>query len=266
MKLSIIIPSCRDPLLQKTIDEIRQKVRGECEIIVILDGYDCEVKGADIVLRNPKLGMRQTINSGVAASKGEYILKTDEHCMFDEGFDVKLLSNIEDNWVVIPRRYKLDVEKWQIIDEPPIDYDRLLIDRPDRICGVYWTKRAIEKKDIMVDETMIFQGSCYLMSRKHWDWLGGLHEEEYGSFAQEAAEIALKTWLGGGKVMVNKNTWYAHKHRKFGRTTRLSGTEVKKGNDYARDFWLNNRWDKRIHDLEWLFTRFGLKYNPYKID
>ena len=105
---------------------------------------------------------------------------------------------------------------------------------------------------------MIFQGSFYLMSRKHWDFLGGLQVEGYGEFAQEATELALKTWLSGGKVMVNKNTWYAHKHRKFGRVRSPWGT--KEGNRYSKDFWLNNKWDKRIHDLEWLFKRFNLPY------
>ena len=109
----------------------------------------------------------------------------------------------------------------------------------------------------MIDETMVMQGSCYLMSRKHWDWLGGLQEFGYGSLMQEAEEVALKTWLGGGKVMVNKLTWYAHKHRKFKRTVKVADKEVLDCYAYSKDFWLNNRWTERIHDLEWLMKRFG---------
>jgi hypothetical protein len=99
------------------------------------------------------------------------------------------------------------------------------------------------------------------MSRARWNWLGELQEEGYGTFTQEPIELALKTWLGGGKVMVNKKTWYAHKHRKFGRTTAnlTSSEEVVNGNKYSKDFWVNNRWDKRIHNLDWLPKRFNTK-------
>ena len=97
----------------------------------------------------------------------------------------------------------------------------------------------------------------YLLSRKHWDWLGGLQEEGYGPFAQEAIEIGLKTWLGGkGKVMVNKNTWYAHKHRLFKRFVSPYG--VLEGNKYSKDFWMNNRWKDAVHDWAWLMRRFRL--------
>jgi glycosyltransferase involved in cell wall biosynthesis len=243
--VSIIIPSRKDPDLQKTVDDIRSKARGEIEIIVVNDD-----KG--------ELGLRQAVNKGVSESHGEYILKTDAHCMFDEGFDVKLLP-IEDNWVVSPVRYKLDVDKWEVMDDSPIVYERIVIDCPDKIGGVEWRSRKRGREDIKVDENMVFQGSCWMMSRKHWDRLGGLSEVGYGTFTQEPIEIALKTWLGGGKVMVNKNTWYAHKHRKFGRTySALGNDEVKNGNAYSRDYWLNNRWAERKHDFNWLMERFSL--------
>lgn len=240
--LSVIIPNYKDKDLQRTIDDIKSKAKGEIEIIVIDDEKEM-------------IGMRGCINKGVAQSKGEWIMKCDSHCMFGEGFDEKILSNIEDNWVVIPRRFKLDTDKWEVMDEPPIDYEKLFI-APEKIGGVYWTNRAIARKDILIDETMVFQGSCWIMSRKHWDWLGGLQEEGYGTFTQEPIEIALKTWLGGGKVMVNKTTWYAHRHRKFGRHVHITSQEVRDGNAYSKDFWLNNRWEKRIHDIDWLFKRF----------
>lgn len=257
---SVIIPSHKDKYLQKTIDDIRKNAKGEIEIIAILDGYNDNIKGATVLHNENKKGLRYSVNLGVAASHGDYILKCDSHCMFDEGFDVKLLADIEDNWIVVPRRYKLDTGKWIICedDKEPIDYE-MLLKKPDRICGHPWSSRAKERKDILIDENMVFQGSCWVMSRKHWDWLGGLQEEGYGAFTQEPIEIALKTWLGGGKVMVNKKTWYAHQHRKFGRTHKVSEQEKMAGNSYSKDFWVNNRWDKRVHDFAWLMERFNLR-------
>jgi glycosyltransferase involved in cell wall biosynthesis len=255
--ISIIIPSVNDPYLQKTIDDIREKAETDIEIIVVLDEVEAKVSKARVFKNEKRLGLRGTVNQGVKHSRGDYLLKVDEHCKFGQGFDRILLEDIQDNWIVIPRRYNLDVEKWEVMDDEPIDYDRLAI-RPDKLGGVRWTQRAEKRKDILVDETMVFQGSCYFMSRKHWDWLGGLQEEGYGPFANEAVELALKTWLGGGKVMVNKKTWYAHKHRKFGRVIAPSGKGVRKGNSYSRDFWLKNKWAERKHDFNWLMKRFGL--------
>ena len=254
--LSIIIPARDDPCLQKTIDDIRKKSEGEVEIVVVLDGKEEPVDDADLVIVHPEtLGMRTTVNDGMEASSGEYVMKCDSHIMFDQGFDVKLLETIEDDWVVIPIRYELDIDKWERMDGEPIVYDRLVV-RPEKIGGVRWRRKG--REHIKIDETMTFQGSCYLMSRKHWDWLGGLQNEGYGHLMQESTEIALKTWLGGGKVMVNKNTWYAHRHRKFGRTFRMGPGALQESYDYSKDYWLNNRWEDRIHDFNWLMERFGV--------
>lgn len=256
IKLSIIIPSAKDPYLQRTIDDLRENARGDIEIIAVLDGTWNEVTGTKIIFNKSRLGMRESINRGVAISKGEYLMKCDSHCKFDKGFDIKLLSDIKDNWVVVPRRYRLDIGTWELMDDPPVDYERIEV-LPNKLHGVRWKSRARDRRNILIDETMVFQGSCWLMSRKHWKWLGGLQEEGYGTFTQEPIEIALKTWLGGGKVMINKNTWYAHKHRKFKRTVGINGEEVEKGNTYSKDYWLNNRWKKRLYDFNWLLRRFG---------
>lgn len=256
MKLSIIIPSVNDPCLQRTIDDIAKNAKEEYEIIVVFDGYGGNANGAKCISLEERHGLRFAVNRGVEASRGKYIIKVDEHCRFDEGFDTKLLRSVKDNWIVVPRRYDLDIEKWEVIIGRSIDYERLAIDNPDKIGGIKWRSRARQRKHILIDETMVFQGSFYCMSKKHWDWLGGLHEEGYGPFAQEAIELSLKTWLGGGKVMVNKKTWYAHKSRQFKRI--ISPWGVSKGNKYSKDFWLNNRWDKRMYDIEWLMRSFGL--------
>ena len=109
--LSIIIPSRKDKYLQKTIDDIRKNAKGDIEIIAILDGYQDKINGATVIQNGNKRGLRDAVNSAVAISHGSHILKCDAHCMFDEGFDIKLLADIEDGWVVIPRKYKLYTDK-----------------------------------------------------------------------------------------------------------------------------------------------------------
>jgi hypothetical protein len=41
----------------------------------------------------------------------------------------------------------------------------------------------------------------------------------------------MKTWKAGGRLMVNKNTWFAHKHRDFAR----SHNEGTKENPWKRE-------------------------------
>ena len=96
------------------------------------------------------------------------------------------------------------------------------------------------------------------MSRKHWDWLGGLHLEGYGDFIQEFQEVGCKTWLGGGEVKVNKKTWYAHLHKgnRYGRGYQIVRSSWHRGLHYSTDTWINNRWPFRIHDFEWLIDKF----------
>ena len=71
--------------------------------------------------------MRNAINSAAAIAKGKYLLKTDAHCMFGEGFDEILKAECDDDWVVIPRRKRLDAENWAIQDvgKPDVDYEYL---------------------------------------------------------------------------------------------------------------------------------------------
>lgn len=237
--ISFVIPSINDPYLENTVYEIHTKSRGDVEIIPVTEGA----------------GMRDKINEGVAQSSGEYIAKCDAHCMFDEGFDIKLLEHIEDHWVVTAPKYDLNPVEWKRMDGDPIDHWCLNI-HEGIIRGCRWGSKSQKYSHIPVAEIPIFQGSFYLMSRKHWDWLGGLQVEGYGQFGQEATEICFKTWLSGkGKVMVNKNTWYAHKYRKFPRTYRGANALRAQADEYAFDYWINNKWDKAIHDVRWLKRR-----------
>lgn len=242
--LSVIIPSYKDPLLQKTIDSLLENAEGEIEIIPVLDGYwpvpalkeDPRVK---ILHLEKNRGMRGAINAGVAVSKGEYIMRTDEHCMFGKGFDRILTERFKDDWIVTPRRYCLDVEKWEIMDIPPNDYNKLVIDKTrPKFSGVDWKSRAKERKDKSIDETMAMQGSCWVMKRSWWDKvIGELQTEGYGPLYQDSHEMVFKTWKAGGRLMVNKNTWYAHKHRKFSRTHNYGTADALPGWKYSLAVW-----------------------------
>lgn len=231
MRLSVVIPSYKDPLLQPTIDSLLDNsgLGDKLEVIAVLDGYwpatplkdDPRVK----IIHQKNSGMREAINAGVRIARGKYIMRTDEHAIFAKDYDVVLTKNCKDNWIINPRRYFLDVKKWEVMDMPYVDYSKLLIQTVDKKNGIYKfagfvdRPRTERRKDIMIDETMAMQGSCWLMPRKWWgDVIGELQTEGYGPLYQDSHEMVFKTWKAGGKLMVDKTTWHAHKHRSFSRT------------------------------------------------
>lgn len=281
-KVSIIIPARNEVFLQRTIQDILAKAKGDFEIIPVLDGY--WVKPEEIVEDKRVVylhfgearGMRNAINSAVRIARGEYLLKCDAHVMFDEGFDVKLLEGVPsyiekleesatpDNWIVIPRRKRLDAEKWKIQDvgKPDVDYEALSSPADNGVKGNIWTERILErfgKSQYDIDENLSFQGSCWFMPKSHYENnLKGMSEVGYGTFVREAQEIGLKTWLSGGKIYINKKTWYAHLHKgnKYGRMYFLNTREIEAGNKYCDEFWFGNKWNEAKYDLAWLIERF----------
>ena len=109
-------------------------------------------------------------------------------------------------------------------------------------------------------ETMSLQGSCFMATREKY-WSLGLCDETLGSWGNQGIEVACKTWLSGGRLMVSKKTWYAHCFRTqggdFGFPYPQSGNEVEKTKNKVRDLFFNNKWDKAIYPLSWLIRRFS---------
>jgi len=267
-KTSIIIPSRNEKFLVQTVNDLFRNATGEMEVIVVLDGYwEANLpddKRLRVIHRGKARGMRDGINSAVAISSGEFLMKCDAHCAFAHGFDDVLKEDCADNWIVIPRRYALDAEKWERAPKSPVDamyyfYPYL---HPDDLGlhGRPWMERAQERKEVLIDEDVTFQGSAWFMNRRHWDRIGGMSEAGYETFMGEPQELGFKTQLGpwGGSVMRNKKTWYAHLHkgRQYGRMYSFSGSERTRGNAHSFDFWWNNRWEGRVHDIEWLIENF----------
>lgn len=270
MKVSVIIPSRNERFLVPTVEEVLRQARGDIEVIVVLDGYWEHGLPPDprlhVLHQGAPQGMRPAINAAAAVAKGDYLMKLDAHCMVGEAFDEILMAECDPTWVVVPRRYPLDPEKWQIQDNGkiPIDYHYLSypLARRDPYLGLHgspWRARSVGREDILLDDEMSSQGSCWFMARSQWDRIGPLDVAAYGNFIQEFQEIGLKAWLGGGAVKVNKRTWYAHLHkgRKYGRGYWISQQENNAGADYAMKHWMLDRWEGAVRPLRWLVEKFA---------
>ena len=274
-KVSIIIPSRNSPFLKQTVDDIFAKATGDVEVIVVLDAYWPEPiltprKNMTIVHKGRVCGMRVNVNAGARVATGKYLMKCDDHCKFGEGFDEILKTDCEEDWLSVPSRYSLDPDKWERT-KGPIDYLTLTFPfNTDEVKGtglhdIKWRgesgisggyfHRENERKNFLIDDIIAFQGSCWFMHRKKFFEIECLKEKP---LRQEAEELCLKVWLSGGRVIRNKNTWYAHLHKgkRFRVNYGLSKRHLVETEMYYNDLWMNNKWSGQTKTMEWLIDKF----------
>ncbi len=277
--ISVVIPTHTGTYLKDTVDSLLDNSVGEIEIIPVYDGkepdtlprVDPRVKPIELSVNR---GMRGAFNAGLAAAKGDLIMKSDAHCVFGEGFDKILAENIDEDWLVIPRRYSLYADGWKRdMRFPPKDYHYLSYPVESKGFGkamfpFEWKELRTARKEFDIDDNMSFQGSCYIANRKYFmQRVGFLDDrtETYTPFGGEQIEVGLKYWLGGGMVKVNKKTWYAHlfknaKHYK-GAGAKDSrkfkvGTEAAGGREWATKHWMLNEEPDMLHPFSWLVEKF----------
>ncbi len=280
-KTSIIIPSRNESyecqpgitVLQRTVQDIYEKARGNFEVIVGFDGPPYQEFPNYPNLITVKLpatvGLKIMLNMLASMASGKYIFKTDAHCMFGEGFNEILQSDMEDNWVVMPRFYVLNAESWKWQDERHYDYFYLHCPFTDRFgfrfkAGGHWPERTTErdsKSEFDIDETPQIHGSSWFISKDYYfNCLGGFPAIDPMGHAQEPPYLGLKTWLGpwGGQVMVNKKTWYAHMHKGEQRPNGYTYTsrQTRHSYDIAAKYWMGNKWAERAHDIDWFIKKF----------
>jgi glycosyltransferase involved in cell wall biosynthesis len=276
--LSVIIPSRNIPswpFTQRTIDDLFNKATGEIEVICVLDGYLLnpplkERRNLTVIHNVESKGMRPAINMAADIAKGKFICKCDDHVAFGEGYDEILAADCEDNWLVVPSRYSLNGDAFLAGEEKikkygPIDY--LYLTYPflkeeqfgwglhgkkwygeHGVTGGYFDREK-KLKNILIDDLLTCQGSCWFMQREYFYKIGKMQQEGYHDH-QEAQEMVFKVWLSGGRCVVNKKTWYAHLHKSEGRGYHLFRHHVIDSQIYSTDLWMNNKWNGQIKPLK----------------
>ena len=292
--LSVIIPARNEMFLRNTIEDILANMRGDTSIVAILDGYWPDPGIADhpkvsVVHYPVSIGQRAGCNEAVRLCSSKYVMKVDAHCSFAEGFDATLMERMEDNWTVVPTMRNLHAFNWickkcgdrRYQGPTPVscphcdnttEFEREIVwiakrsPQSNSYCfdsephfqyfGDY-NKRPEGHGDLT--ETMSLQGSCFMMTRDRYLDLD-VCDEEFGSWGSQGIEVAVKSWLSGGRVLVNHCTWYAHMFRTqggdFGFPYPLSGRQVDHAKKTARELFFEGKWDKAIHPLSWLVEKF----------
>lgn len=312
--LSVLIPARNEDFLSQTVKNLLENIRGNTEIIVTFDGSWAnpgvpDDKRVTIVYNNKAVGQRAATNQAARLSKAKYVMKLDAHCALDEGFDVKLMADMQDDWTVIPALYNLHAFDWKCNKcgnrwyqgafpkhcqkqgtdgnkpdhinndcDNTTDFERVIVWQPrlKRRSEFYrfdtnlhfqyhGARKSHPDAQGQIAETMSAQGSCFMLTRdKYWEL--NISDEKFGSWGQQGVEVACKTWLSGGRLVTNKNTWYSHLFRTqdgFGFPYPISGTQIEQARKYSKDLFINNTWDKQIYPLLWLLEKFAPLDNGY---
>ena len=253
MILSIIMPGYKDKYSQDTIRDIlkNSELGDQLEVIHVWDGFYPEFE----IVQDPRVkfihlgknrGMRGAINAGIAIARGKFFMRLDEHCCFGRGFDKILTDDCKENEVMTARRFFLDPEKWEVMDIEPVEHERLDItnvsDTVRKFHGKRWKDRDERQNNEMLSEMTAMQGSMWIANTEFFKkTVGELDTEGYGPLIQDSVEVCMKYWKAGGRLMLNKNTWFAHKHRSFKRTHNNGTTEnpakQEDGYTYALNQW-----------------------------
>jgi len=304
--LSIVIPARNEEWLSLTVEDILRNKRGKTEVIVLLDGYWPDTPVPDHpdvrVIHVPEsIGQRAGQNLCVKMSTAKYVAKTDAHCAFDEGFDVKMMEAMEDDITMVPVMRNLHIFNWRCKNcgmetyqgPEPKECNNEICPKADisfdggeghKASGfeknVVWIPKTnpqstayrfnknlrfkyfpeLQKKQKRegLQETMSLQGSFFMCTREKY-WSLKLCDESLGSWGMQGSEVALKTWLSGGRVLCNMETWYAHLFRTqsgFSFPYPQSGSGQQRAIEMVNELFKNNKWDKQVHTLQWLLNKF----------
>lgn len=252
----------------------------------------------NIVYLSEAVGQRSATNIAARLAKGKYIMKVDAHCAFDKGFDRKMLDFFKkhgDNITAVPIMRNLWAFDWKCYH---CGWKKYQGPTPEK-CGNCGKSDKIRRKMMWVgkhnpqswsysfdsephfqyfndykyrpgvkekaketgySETMSLQGSCFMASKEKY-WELELSGEGLGSWGNQGIEVACKTWLSGGRVLVNHNTWYAHMFRTqggdFGFPYHNGGNDVKKTKQNVWNLFKDFKFHKQIYPVSWLIRKFS---------
>lgn len=293
-QLSVLIPARHERWLAKTIVDVLAHAEADTEVIAVLDGawpepgFEIAVHPRVHVVYLPTpIGQRAATNLAARLSDATYVMKIDAHVSMGQGFDRILIAAAETlgpDVTQIPAQTNLHIYD-QVCDPCGFRADQApqLADCPT--ChgplrqDVVWTPRRRTRTTAWrFDHDLHFQysgelqarqtgdicdvmtslGACFFMRRDRFWALNGL-DEGHGSWGAFGVEIACKSWLSGGRQVVNKATTFSHFFRVggIGFPYEIHGSDQDKARAYSRHLWLNNGWAKQVRPLRWLVEKFA---------
>lgn len=288
--LSIIIPARNEEFLKNTVEDVLSHTTERTNIIVILDGEWSDPPLDDnprlrVIHHGESVGQRAAINEGVRLTDAKFICKLDAHCSISDNFE-SLMDECPYDTTVVPLQYNLHVFDWKcklcgdrtymgpaldfcVACNRPSEFEKVLVwkRREHRKSASFcfdselhfqyfgeYTLRKGQKADIV--ETMSILGACFMMHRERYWELGG-SDEQHGSWGQQGVEIACKSWLSGGRVIVNKKAYFSHFFRtRDGFSFPYPNPGITQARKHSQQLWRSNTWPLAVRPLSWLVQKF----------
>lgn len=307
IQLSIVIPSRNEEWLSETLEDLLKNKNDCTEIIAVIDGEEYPKslpthKDLTIIRRFESRGQRASTNEAARIARGRYIMKTDAHTAWDKNFDLKILKCFEDlgdNITQVPIMRNLHVFDWvcsnghrryqgpsgtcplcrakekkEVVWYPKPNPESTSYCFDNTLHFQYfreWKKSDVyrEQRKTGYTESMSIQGSCFVLSKdKYWEL--NICDEEFGSWGQQGVEVACKTWLSGGRVIINHNTWYGHLFRTqggdFSFPYKQDEKKIEAAREFSRKLFLDNNWPLQKFPLSWLIEKFAPVPNWHNAD
>lgn len=253
------------------------------------------------IIYNPvAVGQRKAARQAASIAKGKYVMKIDAHVAVEDGFDLKMLEafrRLGDNVTLAPGMRNLHVFDWVCPDghrryqgqsgacetcgKPTVkdvvwipkkspftftfrvdktmhfQYDGELAKRPENIKGSLCLDGTYETK---YRETFSLQGSCFMMTKENY-FKRDIDSDQFNSWGQQGCEVAMKTWLAGGRVITNLDTWYAHMFRTkggdFGFPYPNPQAKVNENRELSRELFQKDKWPLAIRKFQWILDKFN---------
>jgi len=195
--VSVIISDLFEKYLPETLANLNETADGPIEIIVKTD--------------DNSLGMRHCLNRAAEEAKGEFLFKLDGHCIMSPHWDTIMKDTCGENDMVVSRIKPITERTWKIVEDRGFDFVTVNPDLSIIECGNF------VQDDPDVAETMASIG-CGFMVRKNRFMELEMNWEQLGRYGNLGVEWALKIWLSGGRLLVNRGVTCGHLFRKQGVT------------------------------------------------
>lgn len=250
-----------------------------------------------VVQHRASIGQRAACNEGARISKAKWICKVDAHCAVDKDFDLKMKKHCDYLTTLIGVQYNLHAFSWackkckhEAYQGPKPAHcakcrsrylkivpkwlprgwkerNGVFEGRPkttawrfdSQLSFQYWGEFQDRPEGLQrpLSPTMSCLGACWMLHRERYWELGG-SDELMGSWGNQGVEWAAKSWLSGGRMMVNHDTWFAHLFRtqpQFGFPYPNPGKD--KAVARSKELWSNGAWPKAKYPLSWLIDKFA---------
>lgn len=234
--VSVLLATLDEPHLQRTIDDLEAKARGEIEIIALED--------------HQREGRRLLLNRAARQSRGEFLFVLDAHCIMSEGWDEELKAVCTEQDLVVCRIDGIREDSWQPAGHK---YDFVMIDADLR--DKWWGLYAKRLGDGPVQETMGFTGCGWMIRKAHWDKLGGF-EEDWAGYGACGTEWSLKVWLSGGRCLLHRGVTCAHLFRQKA-THAVTPHEIDQTWVKLRRMFHSGNGPSQCRSIDWLVEKFA---------